>query len=164
MAILVGLSGSLAADLLADEPPRAGSKGVAIRQDGGVELQAELEKRIASIPRRVMKANGLAGAMGGMQIKVTSTAPQEIILPIPQLARGQVPLSYFVAITPANAATEFRLWTRDEGNVVALVRLAGKKQDAQITWSSVVLLTTWDITPDRSKPAPPKPPRSLANS
>ena len=101
-----------------------------------------------------MKACGLAGVMGAIRVKVTSADPQEVLLPIPQLARGQVPLSYFIAITPANAATEFRLRTRDEGNVVVLVRLAGKRQDAQITWSSVVLLTPWDVTPNRA-PAEP---------
>jgi Transglutaminase-like superfamily len=154
IAILAGLTGALVADLPADELPKADSKGVAIRPDGLAEPQAELEKRITSTPAGVMKASGLAGAMGGARVKVTSTEPQEIILPVPQLAGGQVPLSYFIAITPADAATEFRLRARDEGNVVVLVRLAGKKQDAQITWSSVVLLTPWDVTPNRT-PAEP---------
>ena len=130
IAILLGLTGTLAAGRPTDELPKADSKGVAIRQEGLAEPQAELEKRIASTPPRVMKSSRLAGAMGGMRVKVTSTNPQEIILPVPQLARGQVPLSYFIAISPANAATEFRLKARDEGNVVVLIRLAGKRLDA----------------------------------
>jgi hypothetical protein len=154
VAILVGLSGALAGDLPADERPRADSNGVAVRQDGLAGPQAELEKRITSAPARVMKACGLAGAMGGARVKVTATDPQEILLPVPQLAGGQVPLSYFIAITPAEAATDFRLRARDDGNVVVLVRLAGKKQDAQIRWSSVVLLTPWDVTPDRTPTEP----------
>jgi len=101
-------------DLPADERPKADSKGVAIRQDGLAEPQAELEKRITSAPARVMKASGLAGAMGGARVKVTATDPQEIILPVPQLTGGQVPLSYFIAITPAEAATEFRLRARED--------------------------------------------------
>jgi len=101
-----------------------------------------------------MKASGLAGAMGGARVKVTSTDPQEVILPIPQLAGGQVPLSYFITITPAEAATEFRLRAQDDGNVVVRVRLAGKRQEVQIAWSAVVLLTPWDVTPDRTPVAP----------
>ena len=151
---LAALTAALAAELRADELPKADSRGVTLRQAGLAKPNAELEKRITSSPSRVMKACGLAGAMGGMRVKVTSNDPQEIILPVPQLARGQVPLSYFIAITPANAATEFRLKARDEGNVVVLVRLAGNKQDAQLTWSSVVLLTPWDVTPNRA-PAEP---------
>ena len=150
IAILVGLTGVLAADLPADERPKADSKGVAIRRDGLAEPQAELEKRITSAPVRVMKASGLAGAMGGARVKVTSTDSQEIILPVPQLGGGQIPLSYFIAVTPADAATEFRLRAREDGNVVVLIRLAGKKQDVQIAWSSVVLLTPWEITPNRT--------------
>jgi len=148
------LTGALAGALPANGLPKADSKGVAIRQDGLAEPQAELEKRITSAPARVMKASGLAGAMGGARVKVTSTDPQEMILPVPQLAGGQVPLSYFIAVTPAEAATEFRLRARDEGNVVVLVRLAGKKQDVQITWSSVVLLTLRDVTPNRTPVEP----------
>jgi hypothetical protein len=154
IAILVGLTGALAGNLPTDKQPKVESKGVAIRQDGLAEPQTKLEKRITSAPNRVMKASGLAGAMGGARVKVTSTDPQEIILPVPQLTGGQVPLSYFIAITPAEAATEFCLWARDDGNVVVLVRLAGKKQEAQITWSSVVLLTPWDLTPNRTATEP----------
>src|SRR5262249_45835380 len=152
IAILVGLTGALASDLPADERPKPDSKGVAIRQDGLAGPQAELEKRITSAPARVMKASGLAGAMGGARVKVTSADPQELILPIPQLTGGPVPLASFIAIPPAEAAPAFRLRARDDGNVVVLVRLAGKKQDAQITWSSVVLLTPWDVTPNRTPP------------
>src|SRR5262245_19861174 len=96
IAILVGLTGALAGDLPAGELPKADAKGVAIRQDGLAEPQAKLEKRITSAPARVMKASGLAGAMGGARVKVTSTEPQEIVLPVPQLAGGQVPLCYFI--------------------------------------------------------------------
>jgi hypothetical protein len=64
-----------------------------------------------------MSASGLAGAMGGARVKVTSTDPQEIILPIPQLVGGQVPVCCFVSTTPADAATDFRLRARDDCNV-----------------------------------------------
>ncbi len=155
IALGAGLISTPSCALPTDEPPKADTKGVALRQDGLTEVQAELEKRITSIPdRKKMKANGLAGVMGGARVKVTSTDPQEMILPIPQLTGGQVPLSFFITATPAEAVTEYRLWTRDDGKVVLLVRLAGKKQDVQFTWSSVVLLTSLDVTPNRT-PAEP---------
>ncbi len=50
--------------------------------------------------------------------------------------------------------TEFRLRKRDDDNVVVAVRLAGKKQDVQIAWAAVVLLTDRDITPNRTPTAP----------
>jgi hypothetical protein len=128
--------------------------GAAIRQDGLAGPQADLEKRITSAPARVMKKSGLAGAMGGAHVLVTSGDAQEILLPIPQLADGQVPVSYFIRSTPPDAATEFRLCRGEEGNVAVRVRLAGKKQDVQIAWSSVVLLGTQNIPPNRT-PADP---------
>jgi hypothetical protein len=154
IAILVGLTGTLACDLPAEGLLKSDPKAVAIRQDGLAETRAELEARITSAPAQVMKAGGLAGAMGGARVRVTSPKLQEIMLPVPQLTGGQVPLFYFVAVTPAEMASGFRLLTRDDGNVVALVRLAGTRQEAQITWASVVLLTSWDATPDRT-PAEP---------
>jgi hypothetical protein len=133
---------------------KASKKEKSIRQDGLAGLQAELGKSITSAPARVMKNSGLAGTMGGARVKVLSGEPQEVLLPIPQLADGQVPICYFISSTPADAVTEFRLRKRDDGNVVVGVRLVGKKQDVQIAWSSVVLLASRGITPNRT-PADP---------
>jgi hypothetical protein len=101
-----------------------------------------------------MKNSGLAGAMGGARVSVSSGDPQEVLLPIPQLADCQVPICYFISSTPADAVTEFRLRKREDDNVVVGVRLAGKKQDVQIAWSSVVLLTPRAVTPNRTPPEP----------
>jgi hypothetical protein len=128
--------------------------GVAIRQEGSADRQAALAKRITSAPARAMQGGGLAGAMGGAHVQVTTDAPQEILLPIPQLTGGQVPVCDFISSTPADAVTEFRLRKTADGNIVVVVRLAGKKQDVRITWSAVVLLAARDITPDRT-PAEP---------
>jgi hypothetical protein len=133
---------------------KARNKGKIIRQDGLARLQAELAKRIKSAPARVMKKSGLAGAMGGAHVKVFSDKPQTVLMPIPQLADGQVPICYFISSTPADAVTEFRLRRRDDGNVIVDVHLAGKKQDVRIAWSSVVLLAPSSITPNRA-PADP---------
>jgi hypothetical protein len=122
----------------------------AIPQDGLAGPQGELEKRITSAPARVMEKSGLAGAMGGAHVRVISGDPQDILLPIPQLADGQVPVCYFIRVSPSDAATDFRLRRSEEGNVAVRVRLAGKKQDVQIAWSSVVLLAPRTITPNRT--------------
>jgi len=139
-----------------DEAEAGGDKGdrrdvgVAIRQDGLAKAQADLEKRIDAAPAQVMEKSGLAGVMGGAHVQVISTDPQEALLPIPQLADGQVPLCYFIRSTPPEAATEFRLGKRDEGNVSVRVRLAGKRQDIKIAWSSIVLLAPKSVTPNRT--------------
>jgi hypothetical protein len=132
----------------------APNKGAIIRQDGLADLQAEVEKRVASAPAGMMKNSGLAGAMGGARVKVLASESQEVLLPMPQLADSQVPICYFVSSTPADAVTEFRLRKRDDSNVVVAVSLSGTKQDVQIAWSSVVLLAPRSITPDRT-PADP---------
>jgi RNA polymerase sigma factor (sigma-70 family) len=127
---------------------------VVIRQDRLPEAQVDLEKTIDSARARAMKKSGLAGATGGAHVRVLSKDPQEIVLPIPQLGDGQVPLSFFISSNPQDAATEFRLRKNEDGNVVVLVRLAGKKQDVRITWSSVVLLAAKNLNPGRT-PAEP---------
>jgi hypothetical protein len=124
--------------------------GVAIRQDGLAAPRADLEKRISSAPSQVMANSGLAGVMGGAHVKVVSPNPQEIVLPIPQRADGQVPVSYFIQSTPPEAATEYRLCRRDDGNVAVRIHLAGKTQDVLITWQSVVLVGPKNITPNRT--------------
>jgi hypothetical protein len=153
-AVLLGSAGApvaaLAGQPRADTPPG----GVAIRQEGLADLQVELARRITAAPARVMMSSGLAGAMGGAHVKVTSGDPQEALLPIPQLSGSQVPLCYFIGSTPADAVTEFRLRKMEDGNVALGVRLAGKRQDVQIAWSAVVLLAPRDVTLDRT-PADP---------
>ncbi len=124
--------------------------GVAIRQDGLANAQADLEKRIDSAPAQVMEKSGLAGVIGGAHVRVISTDPQEVLLPVPQMADGQVPLCYFIRTTPPEAATEFRLGKGDEGNVSVRVRLAGKPQDIKFAWSSIVLLPPKSVTPNRT--------------
>jgi hypothetical protein len=127
---------------------------VAIRQDGLAGPQADLEKSISAAPQLAMTKSGLAGAMGGAHVRVLSSEPQEILLPIPQLVDGQVPISFFIRSTPPDAVTDFRLVKNADGHVVVLVRLAGKNQDVQIAWASVVLLASENIFPNRT-PAEP---------
>ena len=128
-AALAALVGMVPAHLRANNPPEDITPGVVIKQDGAAGLQAELTKRVSSSTARVMKGNGLAGAVGGARVRVSSTDPQEVLLPIPQLTGGQVPVCYCVSSTPADAVTEYRLRKRENTNVVVGVRLTGKKQE-----------------------------------
>jgi hypothetical protein len=127
---------------------------VAIRQDALAAFHTELAKTITSAPAAVMSKAGLAGAMGGARLRVTSSNAQEVLLPIPQLADGQVPLCFVIRTTPPDAATEFRMRKTEDGNVAVLIHLAGKKQEVEIAWASVVILASHAIAPDRT-PAEP---------
>ena len=153
-ASLLLLAASFAAPAAsAQTPPASPSKegnstGVALQQRGLRGPGAELERRIKAAAPRTMGGNGLAGAMGGARVNVTEDAPREILLSIPQLTDGQVPLAFFIASNPSDAVTEYRIWSRSAGNMVVLVTLEGKRQEVQITWSSVVLMTPWNITPE----------------
>jgi hypothetical protein len=151
---LIVLAIGLAGACRADPPSPEISAGVAVQTDGLAARQAELAKGIAAAPARPMKGSGLVGVMGGAHVRVLADKPQEVILPIPQLVGHQVPVAYFVASTPAGAVTEYRLRTREDGNVVLGLRLAGKQQDVQLAWSAVVLVAPKPVTADRT-PAEP---------
>src|SRR5688500_3620277 len=116
------------------------SQGVALQTEKSAEHHAAFVKRIDSSPAAVMKNYGLAAAQGGAMVRVTSNRPQEILIPIPQMVDGQIPVSYFVAGTPSDAVTGYRLWDRGDGNVFLRVRLVGKSQEVSLNWSSVVLI------------------------
>jgi hypothetical protein len=130
------------------------AKDVPLDTAGLVARQAELAKLVTAAPAKPMTAAGLAGAAGGARVRVTADKAQEILLPIPQLADGQVPLAFFVESTPADAVTGYRLRKRDGGDVVLAVALAGEKQEVRLSWSAVVLLAPKVGPPDRT-PAEP---------
>ena len=84
---------------------------------------------------------------GGARVRVLSDKPQEVLLPIPQLADAQVPLAYFVESHPGRRRHRVSACARaTDGNVVVGVRLAGKKQDVRLAWSAVVLLAPKSVT------------------
>jgi Transglutaminase-like superfamily len=152
VVVLAGTDGGMETPVHADEP-KGDATGIPLRTEGSAVRHVELRKRIESAPNRAMSRGGLAGAMGGVNVKVIASAPQEIILPIPQLTGGQVPVSLFVRCDPPNAVSEYRLVDREDGNVVLHARLIGKSQDVRIEWSSVVLLSNNAVTPN---PEPPE--------
>src|SRR6266478_5225428 len=94
--LVIALVGVFWGSFRANLVPENISQGIAIHQEGLPTLQVELEKTITAAPAPVMNQSGLAGAMGGTHVKVTSSGAQEVLLPMPQLADGQVPLCYFI--------------------------------------------------------------------
>jgi hypothetical protein len=158
--VLVGLAGALvgiywgAFQTPTNVAPENMSAGVALGQDGLAEHHATLDKVISATSAGVMKQGGLAGVTGGAHLKLTSGSPQEVILPIPQLVDGQVPICYFIRCTPADAAAEFRLRKREDSNVVVSARLVGGVREVQLEWSAVVLLTPRGVTGTTTPPEP----------
>lgn len=159
-SVLVGLAGALigvywgAFRSNANVVPENISPGVAVQQDGLIGRHAELDNAITAAPAGVMRQSGLAGLTGGVHLKLTSGRPQEVILPVPQLADSQVPVCYFIRCTPPEAADEFRLCKREDCNVVVRVRLAAGNREPQLAWSAVVLLAPRTTTPNSTPPEP----------
>ena len=158
ISLLIAIAGTVAVrfwvPLQGDLVPKNISQGIAIPQKGLARLQADLSRSISAAPVRVMNQSGLAGAMGGAHVRLFSGDSHEVLLPIPQLADGQVPICYFISSTPPDAITEFRIRKREDCNAVASVRLAGNNKDVQIAWSSVVLLASRNITPNSTAADP----------
>jgi hypothetical protein len=158
--VLLGLTGALvgvfwgAFQSSTSVVPENISPAVAVQQDGLVGPHSELDQAISAAPAGVTKQSGLAGATGGAHLKLTSGGPKEVVLPIPQLADGQVPICYFIRSTPPDAADEFRLRKREDSNVVVSVRLAGGGREVQLAWSAVVLLAPVNATPNSTAPEP----------
>jgi hypothetical protein len=120
--------------------PKNLSPGVVIQQEGMADLQKSLAEKITAAPQKIMDQPGLAAAMGGVKVKLLKSGESEILLPLPQLTAGQVPVCYAIRSTPEDAATEYRLRTRDDNQVVT-VRVKGNRNDeVQLEWSAVVLL------------------------
>lgn len=155
VCVVVGLTGLLWGQFQANLAPGQLSQGVAIQPDNDLPaLQQDLEKSITDAESRRMNQAGLAGVMGGTHVKISSSRVQEILLPLPQLVDGQVPLSYFLGSSLPDAVTEVRLRRLEDCNDVVSVRLTGKGREVQITWASVVLLAPQNVKPNTT-PADP---------
>ena len=128
------------------------SRGAIIGQQRSVGSRDAIEKIITEAAPAIMKRSGLAGAIGGAHFKLTSAGPREVMLPLPQLADGQVPVCYFIHSLPPDAAEEFRLRKRDASNVVVSIRMAGGNREVELKWSSVVLFTRPDTTANATLP------------
>lgn len=117
------------------------SPAVVIKQQGMDDLHKALAARIASAKTGSTASPGLVGALGGAHVKLLGTGTQEVILPLPQLADGQVPVCFYIRSTPRDVAVEYRIQRREEMNDIVSVKLKGERnQEVQLEWSSVVLI------------------------
>lgn len=117
------------------------STGIFIKQEGMEALHEELVASVTSGTAKVMMQPGLVAVQGGAHVKLLKAGTNEILLPLPQLADGQVPICYFIHSTPEDASTAFRLCERDHSNFVVRVQLKGdRNQEVQIDWSALVLV------------------------
>ncbi len=92
-----------------NQGPQNVTPGVVIRQQGMDAMHEELAAMISSPSTETMTRPGLVGALGGMHVKLLQTGMQEVILPMPQLVDGQVPISFYIRSTPRDAAVEYRI-------------------------------------------------------
>ena len=130
-----------------DIPP-----GIVLEQAGMAVLHERITEVITSAPSRVMGDTGLVGAMGGVHVKVLKAGLHEILIPIPQLADTQIPISYAITTIPPDAGAEFRLRTREGSNVVVSVQLnGGRDQEIQINWASIILIVRNAAVPNLSR-------------
>jgi hypothetical protein len=140
-------------DVAATQPADNNKVDVALQQDAVAEPRDEIEKVISAAPAVVMKQGGLAGVQGGVRLRV-GLAKQKISLVMPQLADGQVPICYLIRCDPPDAATEFRLRSRDDENVVVGVSLRGGNREVKLQWEAVVLVGAENVTPSVAAPEP----------
>jgi hypothetical protein len=135
--------------------PERISPGILIERAGMRPIHEDTVAAIKSTPARGMGGPGLAGAMGGVRLKALRIGAYELLVPLPQMADSQIPVSYTIVSKPTDAIAECRLRTRGDSNVAVGVRLSGKPdQEIEITWTSVVLVARKaDVgKPDRPEP------------
>ncbi len=117
------------------------STGILLARTDTSPLHEETVATVRSISPRVMGGTGLVGAMGGVRLKVLMTGTHEVLIPLPQLADAQIPVSYTIVPNPREAIVECRLRSRGDSNVVAHIRLNGNRdQEIEINWASVVFV------------------------
>lgn len=128
--------------------PKNLSPAVVIKQQGMDALHEELAAKVTSASAGTMAKPGLVGVLGGVRVKLLKTGTHEVLLPLPQIVDGQVPVCYYVRSTPSDAAVEYRIQRREELNDILNVQLKGENnQEVQLEWSAVVLVTNTAVSP-----------------
>lgn len=107
----------------------------------------------AAIPTRVMQGSGLAGAMGGVNLKAQRAGSYDVLLPLPQFVDSQVPVFYCLNAKPKEALSACRLQVRNDGNVFVSLKLeARKNEEVAVEWCSVILIAPGVINQDAVAP------------
>jgi hypothetical protein len=129
------------------------TSGVVLQPSGRASLRDQITTASSGASPRAMQGTGLAGAMGGIQVKVLRSGVHDLLLPLPQLADCQVPLGYTIACTPEQALGECRLQDQGDGNVFLNLKLKGDRdQEVKIDWAAVVLISNQPGTQNRAQP------------
>lgn len=133
--------------------PQDLSPGVVIKLEGMDALHQELAAHVKSCPTKMMSRPGLVGALGGAKVKLLKAGTHDVLLPLPQLADGQVPVCYHIHSLPQEAAIEYRLQERERTNHIVRVPLrSARNQEIQIEWSAVILVAGTTASPAKTKP------------
>lgn len=116
--------------------------GLIIKPSGNADIPAVIREIETSFPQQIMNGSGLAGAMGGINLKAHRAGEYYLRLPLPQITDGQIPVYYGLETKPQIALLESRLQEQNDGNVFISLQLqADKGQEISIEWSSVILIT-----------------------
>jgi len=131
------------------------SPGILVEQAGMRALHEEMDRMVNAAPLRVMRGTGLAGALGGVHLKVRKEGEHEVLIPLVQLADTQIPLTYTLITDPKDSLVECALRSREDLNTVVSVRFRGSKDDEiEIRWTSLVLMIPNAGTGDANRPEP----------
>jgi hypothetical protein len=127
--------------------------GVAVEPADLAAIEQRVAMTVTSTPPSFMKSSGLAGAAGGAHVKLLNAGKHELLLPVPQMADGQVPILYSIRTAPLEVGKEYRLRQREGSNVVVSVQLEGKAdQVVQINWSAVILMAGRSVSSNLTNP------------
>ena len=131
--------------------------------ESGVNLKIAPDPGIAKSIREVekidppssMKSGGGCGVMGGTHLKAFRGGTYDMRIPIPQLAKGQVPLFYSISSQPESSIVECRLQTAESGSRVVNIRIkAGKGEEVLVEWAGAVLISE-AFSDDADEPGEP---------
>ena len=150
-------SSSRSASKTTDESGRTGGgkDGVKPLKNPSQRAERKTSQGKDLFPSKMMKQPGLVSAVGGLRFKLLKNGPHEILFPMPQLADGQIPVTFHISSTPREAITEYHFQKRENSNVIVSVKLKGKaSQEIKIDWRSVILITRKSVSPSKTKPGP----------
>lgn len=129
------------------------SSGVAMTLLENTDIPEAIKAVEAAVPLRTMQGSGLAGAMGGVNLKAQRAGTYDVRLPLPQLTDCQTPVCYNLCTKPKTALVACRLQEWSDGNAfVNLTLNVNKGQEVIVEWSSVVLIVAKPIVENRTEP------------
>jgi len=156
LAVRLGVAALLvlmAAACRQQSPGWDAASSVPMSPSGNTDIPEAIKTVLDAVPPRAMQGSGLAGAMGGVNLKAHQVGTYDVLLPLPQLADGQAPVFYSLGAKPKAALAACRLQERSDGNAfVNLTLNVSKGQEVAIEWSSVLLIAGKPLLENRTAP------------